>query len=240
MARAPVTPRAEHRFVIVWTALALFVLVLGFIPSWFLRFVVESPPGRPLTPFVALHGALFTSWMLFFGAQVWFAARGRLKIHMALGRIAPAYVAVLFVTAIAVALYGAARSDTDGPIPPDVFLLLPICEAVGFAGFALWAWFKRGEPFLHKRLMLFSMAVILGTATGRMFGGVIGTFVLPLPFIFAIWIFDWRNARRIDRRVLAAGFLALACYAVPLALGFTEGWRTMAGQMIDWWSATFG
>lgn len=240
MAKAPATPRAEKRFVVVWSTFAIVLLVLGFTPSWFLRPVTPEPPGGSMTPFVALHGALFTAWLLYYCTQLWLAACGRIAQHMALGRWAPGFIVILFATGIGIAFYGAARGDPEAVIPPDVFLLLPLCEAIGFAVLSLWAWRKRSEPHVHKRLMMFSIAVILGTGTGRLLGGLVGTFIVPLPFILSIWLFDWIKTRRIDRQVVAGGLLALACYAIPLAFGFTEGWRAIAGGMIEGWRAAFG
>lgn len=228
--------RTEHRFIAIWTALALALLFAGFAPTFYLRPFATVGPERPLTTMVAVHGALFTGWLALFATQVWLAATGRIARHQSLGRIAPVAIPVLVATAIPVAIANAAKGDDNPVIPADVFLLLPLCEAVFFGMLAFWAWHQRLSPHTHKRLMMFAIAVILGTGTGRLIGGLVGTFLVPVPFILSVWTFDWSRNRRIERKVLAGGLLAIGSYAIPLAFGFTSGWRIIASRLIDGWA----
>ena len=227
--------RTEHRFFAIWTALVLVLLIAGFAPTFYLRPFSEGTGQRELSWLVILHGALFTGWIMVFATQVYLAATGRIGLHRKIGQFAPIAIAVLVISAIPVALANAARADGGEGIPADVFLLLPLCEALFFGLLSYWAYARRTDPHVHKRLMLFALAVILGTGTGRLFGGMVGTFFVPLPFILSVWVFDWWRHRRIARAVLAGGFVAIAAYAIPLAFGFTAGWRTIAARMIEGW-----
>lgn len=227
--------RAEHRFFAIWTAVALVLLFAGFAPTFYLRPFGDGAGQKELSWLVILHGALFTGWILIFAMQVYLAASGRIAQHRRIGQFAPIAIAVLVISAIPVSLANAARADGGEGIPADVFLLLPLCEALFFGVLSYWAYVRRGDPHVHKRLMLFAVAVILGTGTGRLLGGLVGTFIVPLPFILSIWVFDWWRRRRIARAVLAGGFTAIAAYAIPLAFGFTAGWRSIAGRLIEGW-----
>lgn len=227
--------RVEHRFVTIWTALVLGLLAAGFAPTFYLRPLIEGDGQKELGWLVILHGTLFTLWVLVFAAQIYLAASGKIALHRSIGRFAPVAIAVLVISAIPVSLANAARTDAGEGIPPDVFLLLPLCEALFFGVLSYGAYARRSDPHVHKRLMLFAIAVILGTGTGRLFGGLFGTFIVPLPFILSVWVFDLSRQRRIARAVLGGGIVAIAAYAIPLAFGFTSGWRTIARRLIEGW-----
>lgn len=237
MPDSKVTPASEHRFVQIWSLLAILTIVIGFTPSWFGRPIFEDPPGNPLNPLIVSHGLLFTAWIAFFGWQVLNIARKRYDRHRALGWCALAFVPVALISAMIVALENASRPSTGNEaIPPDVFLLLPILEVVNACLLILLAWGHRNSPHIHKRMMLFAIAAMVGTGGGRI-AGFIGTFIVPVLFTVAVWIFDLMTRRRISCWVVLGGVIAISTYAVPLAIGFSEPWRTLSADIIDLWES---
>src|SRR5262245_3330595 len=71
-------------------AIALAVTVLcGFGPTHYLRLRPHAPKttisGRPFTPLVGVHAALFTGWVTLFIVQTTLVARRRVKAHQRLG-----------------------------------------------------------------------------------------------------------------------------------------------------------
>ncbi|MXO49732.1 hypothetical protein GRI42_00235 [Erythrobacter gaetbuli] len=225
----------EHRFVQIWSFLAILTIVVGFTPSFYGRAFVDDPPGNPLNALTVAHGLLFTAWILLFAWQVLNIARGRYARHRALGWTALAFVPIALASGLIVALEHASRPTTgDEPIPPDVFLLLPIFEVVNACILILLGWLHRKTPHIHKRMMLFAIAAMVGTGSGRI-AGFLGTFVVPALFVLAIWAFDLIRAKRLHRWVLGGGAIAVSTYLVPLAVGFSEPWRTMARAIIETW-----
>ena len=63
-------------------AMALTVFA-GFARSWFLKPVFHAPPE--LSVLIALHGAVFTTWIAILIAQTSLVARNRRDLHRKLG-----------------------------------------------------------------------------------------------------------------------------------------------------------
>lgn len=239
MADKATPSKQEHRFVQIWSFLAILTIVMGFTPSFYGRAFVDDPPGNPLNALTISHGLLFTAWVALFGWQVLNIARGRYAKHRAIGWTALAFLPIALFSGLVVALEHASRPTTgDEPIPPDVFLLLPIFEVVNACILILLGWMHRNSPHIHKRMMLFAIAAMVGTGSGRI-AGFLGTFLVPVLFVLAIWTFDLVKAKRLDRWVLTGGAVAISTYLVPLAVGFSEPWRTIARAIIQTWKNQF-
>jgi hypothetical protein len=77
-ASAPDRKASERKFYSRMALFLVFIVLLGFGPSFYLRGVVPSYP-RPnptLPPWVILHGSVFTIWMALCVAQTqWIGAR---------------------------------------------------------------------------------------------------------------------------------------------------------------------
>ena len=94
----------HHRFFTATAGLLLGITLIGFSPSFFLKFVFEHPggiveqaellrrdgggsgvrvPGLPVH--VVAHGVLAAAWMSLFFAQTLLIASGRRKLHRTLG-----------------------------------------------------------------------------------------------------------------------------------------------------------
>lgn len=229
----------EHRFVQIWSFLAIITIVIGFTPSFYGRAFVDDPPGNALNALIISHGLLFTGWIILFAWQVFNIARGRYARHRSLGWTALAFVPVALASGLIVALEHASRPTTgEEPIPPDVFLLLPIFEVVNTCILILLGWMHRKTPPIHKRMMLLAVAAMLGTGSGRI-AGFLGTFVVPVLFVLAIWVFDLVTTKRVHRWVIGGGAIAISTYLVPLAVGFSEPWRAIARAIIETWKRLY-
>src|SRR5690349_13269170 len=91
---------ADRRF---FSAMAIVIAVsvfLGFAPTYFLKSIYGTPV---ISPFIHLHGALFTSWILLFLTQTLLVSARRTDVHKKLGwvcgGVAIAMVAVGFKVA---------------------------------------------------------------------------------------------------------------------------------------------
>src|SRR6476660_1999653 len=80
---------SERKFYSRMALFLVFLVLLGFGPSFYLRGVVPSYP-RPnptLPPAVVLHGTVFTLWMLAIVAQTQLIAARKHAVHMKLGKL---------------------------------------------------------------------------------------------------------------------------------------------------------
>src|SRR4030095_15473495 len=117
---------SERRLFAIVAALFAAIVLLGFARSYYLKFAFGTSPLPSLL--VHLHGALMTTWTLFFMAQVWFIRTKRVAVHMRNGLIgvvlAIAMIIVGFFTAVAAAKNAPAAGPLD--IPPLSFLAVPL------------------------------------------------------------------------------------------------------------------
>src|SRR5689334_8745775 len=96
----------ERRFYIGMTVAMFVVVGIGFGPS------IVNPATRiaPVTPLVAIHGAVYGAWLLVFLAQTTLVATRRVTAHRRLGTAAmllvPIMVGLGYMTAIAMGRRG--------------------------------------------------------------------------------------------------------------------------------------
>jgi hypothetical protein len=229
--------KSERRFY-SGMAIALVVLMfLGFAPSFYLRDIVPAYP-RPnptLPPWVILHGAVFTLWMLVFVAQTQLVSAGRRDLHMALGKasmlLAIAMVPMMYLTGV----WQVARANTPPFTTPLDWTVLPLMAIPAFIVVVWQGWKRRRDAQWHKRLMLTAaLLVVLGPAFGRLplappvFAGFAVQLLATMLFFGPLFLWD----RRSQGRIHPATWLGFSIYAVsviiPLIFIGTGTWAPIA------------
>ena len=102
---------SERKFYSRMALLLVFIVLLGFGPSFYLRGIVPSYP-RPnpsLPPAVIFHGLVFTTWMLLIVAQTQLIAARKHALHMQVGKLGMLF-AVLMMPVIRAGSVFTARS----------------------------------------------------------------------------------------------------------------------------------
>jgi hypothetical protein len=175
------TPRAHavDRWIYVFTAASFIAIVLaGFIPSSLGKIAAVQAGQRPPFPLVMhVHAALMGSFLLLLFAQTWLVATGRQALHMRLGVasmvLAPAMVVAGFLLAGTNYHSVWTAAQTQPQLQPvvgilDDILLLQLRIGILFP-ILLWIGLRarRGEPGLHKRMMILATAVALPAGIDR-------------------------------------------------------------------------
>jgi hypothetical protein len=149
----------------------VFVVLLGFGPSFYLRDIVPSfpRPNPTLTPWVIVHGAVFTARMLLLIVQTQLIAGRKHAVHMALGKLgmlfALAMIPVMYLTAV----WQVARANQPPFTDPLTWTIVPLAVIIPFAILVWSGWDKRRNPAWHKRSMLCAaILVVMGPAVGRL------------------------------------------------------------------------
>ena len=166
------TPQAETRdtrFFLIMAVIMSLLIVAGF--------TVQLAMGRssfsvPL--FYHVHAFVFMGWIALYLAQHGTIHAGRRDLHIRLGKLAYFWVPAMAVTGTAMMILVARR--TGGPFffNKSEFLISNVAVLWCFAGLAWWALKRRRYTGWHRRLMLCSMAVLLGPGIGRL---------LPMPLM---------------------------------------------------------
>ena len=242
-----VLPRSDRRF---FTGMALAmaaVTFVGFAPTYYLAGLNEGPTPV-LTPFVHLHGATCTAWMLLLILQTRLIASGRRDLHMRLGVAGVAVAAAVIVTGLFVALNSQRRVHTEATADtladPYVFLIFPFSSVVLFALFAALGILNRHRADVHKRLMMIATANLIIPALARMVTqavsgmgivgvpGVVGAVALVNVFLIALAVHDYNTRGRLHPATLWGGALVLLSEPLRFAIGFSAPWQALARALM--------
>ena len=217
-------------------ALALTIFA-GFASTYYLRFLAGGPTatftGGSFGTLVHVHGALFTTWVLFFALQTSLIASHRQAVHRRLGLAGAVLAAAMVLVGSAIAIDTAARGSAPPGMDPLAFLIVPMADMVLFAGFVTAALLNRRDKETHKRLMLLAFISIVVPGIARLPGlfpliGAPGAFGLSLLFIVAAMAYDFVSRRRVHKAYLWGGGLIVLSVPLRLFLSGTGAWRAIA------------
>jgi hypothetical protein len=219
--------RLEDAFFPGMAVLILAAVFLGFAPTFFLAPIYHYHLPNFL---VALHGTVFTLWILLFAVQASLVPAGRVDLHKKLGVFGAFLAALVFLMGYAIMLEGLHRGlGFRGQDPAQVLALDVIGVNVSFAMFAAGL-LLRGNPAFHKRLMLFGTLGMLGPAIARWPFAII-TAKPPLVgialdlFALMVILFDLLTMRRVHRAtwIGTASLFVVPLIAIPLSI--SPFWR---------------
>jgi hypothetical protein len=207
-------------------------------------FAAFTPPLRPgsqltelppLSPFLAVHAALFFAWILFYPSQVLLIAKGAVGWHRTLGVAGAVLAASMAVTATVVQMERTRRVVTDGsyaqnPIVEGLGLGLGMLDVAVFVAFVSAAIWLRHRPDPHKRLMLFATVAIIGPAMVR-FPAItslppVAVVMSPLIFVVPLIAYDVLTRGRPNRATVWGSVISVAYHVLAMVLagsGVTGG-----------------
>ncbi len=232
--------RSDRRIYLAAAILFPIIVLIGFGPTYYLRFAFERPPVPSLL--VHVHGILMTTWVAFFVAQVLLIRTKRQKVHMNLGMLGIALailvVVVGFFTAAASAKFGSAAAPPD--VSPLVFLLVPMVDLLMFAVLFGGAIYYRKRPASHKRLMLLTVLNFLPPAVGRipvdalLSAGPLFFFGVPSVLAIGLLVYDtWRN-RKLNVPFLVGALVLIASFPLRIVISETSAWMSFAVWVTSW------
>ena len=224
---------SERRFFTGMALAILAVVFVGFSRGFYLRMLFPDHPA-PAEPFFAVHGIVYSAWIILLLAQVRLVAHGRLDLHRRIGTFGAALAVVMVVLGTIGALIAARRPGgfVGVPLPPLQFLAIPMFEMVLFPAFVAIGLAKRRDPQAHKRWMMLATLGILTAAVARIpivdrlgppafFAGVD-------LFIVALAVWDFRTRGRLHPATLWGGLVLMASQPLRLVVSGTDGWLAFA------------
>jgi hypothetical protein len=209
------------------------VIAAGFANTYVPKLVAGAPPVPGI---VHLHAALFACWLALLVTQVALVRRGRVELHMRIGKagvvMAGLMLAVGLATSIAVARLG--HRGIPGVEFPTThgFLFLNVASILVFAVLVAAGWTFRRRAQAHKRLML--AATVAGLAppgiarlpyvSGR--EGAIAALVMA--FLLVGPAYDLATRRRVHPAYAGLLLAVLVVPPVVLQLSAAPGWLVVA------------
>jgi hypothetical protein len=242
IAASPAERKAsERKFYSRMALFLVFLVLLGFGPSFYLRGIVPSYP-RPnptLPPAVLLHGAVFTIWMALIVAQTQLISAKKHEIHMRLGKLTVLFAMLMIPVMYLTAVGQVARTNQPPFTDPLTWTIVPLAVIIPFAVMVWQGWTHRRKAAWHKRSMMgAAILVVMGPTIGRLPLApptTLGFSILHL-LGFAVFIPMIVWDRRTEGHVHPATRLGLAMAAVailtPLAVfWFNLPWANVAAHL---------
>lgn len=223
--------RAFDRRLFLLTAILFpVIVVVGFGPTYYLKFAFGSPPLPGLL--VHAHGIAMTAWIVLFVTQVYLISSKRIKVHQRLGIVGVALAPVIVALGVLTGVASAARGGGVPGIPPLSFLIVPVGDVFVFAILFAGAIYFRRKAANHKRLIFLTVLNFLPPALGRFPFEWAGSppFFWGIPDVLAIafLIFDtWKN-RKLNKVFLAGTLLMVASHPLRLMISTTDAWIRFA------------
>ena len=232
---------AERRF---YSRMALFLVVLvllGFAPSFYLRDVVPAYP-RPnpsLSPFVLLHGGVFTLWMLAIVAQTQLISANRHKVHMTLGTLTVVLGILMIPVMYLTSVWQVERANQPPFTDPLTWTIVPLAGIVPFAVMLWNGWSKRRDSQWHKRSMLgAAILVVAGPSIGRLpiapptVMGFTILFLLEFLLFIPLILWDRKTIGHLHPATkLGIAMLAITVFAPIIVFWTGLDWANLARQL---------
>ena len=232
---------SERKFYTRMALFLVFLVLLGFGPSFYLRGIVPSYP-RPnptLPPTVILHGSVFTLWMALIVTQTQLISARKHEIHMRLGKLtvllAVLMVPVMYLTAV----WQVARANQAPFTDPLTWTIVPLAVIIPFAIMVWNGWSKRRDAPWHKRSMMSAaILVVMGPSIGRLpiapptIVGFTFVFLLGLLLFVPMFVHDRRLLGHVHPATRLGFTMAVISVAIPLAVFWSGAdWADVAAKL---------
>jgi cytochrome bd-type quinol oxidase subunit 2 len=242
IAQAPSYRKAsERKFYSRMALFLVFLVLLGFAPSFYLRGIVPPYP-RPnptLPPSVILHGSVFTLWMAAIVAQTQLIAARKHEIHMRLGKLTVMLAILMIPVMYLAAVWQVARANQMPFTDPLTWTIVPLAVIIPFAILVWNGWAKRRDVQSHKRLMLSAaILVVAGPTIGRLpimpptLPGFSILLLLGLALFIPLIVWDRRTLGTIHPATKFGIAMLAVSVSVPLAVfWFNLPWANVAARL---------
>ena len=164
------TTKPLKTFLAQYFYLSMSLVMAGLVVWGFSRTVdanlVHANPPRPWLLWV--HGAAFSTWVVFFIAQSALVRVRQVSVHRFLGwfgaGLATLMVGLGFMIAVVMARFDGAVLHQPGT---DAFLSIPFCDMIAFGVCIALAIYWRKRPEFHRRLIFIASCHLMDAAVGR-------------------------------------------------------------------------
>lgn len=207
-------------------------LVMAVLVGWGFSRTVDANlfhanPPRPWLLWV--HGAAFSTWVVFFITQSTLVRVRKVGVHRFLGwfgaGLATLMVGLGFIIAVVMARFDGAVLHQPGT---DAFLSIPFCDMIVFGLCIALAIYWRKRPEYHRRFVFIASCQLMDAAVGRF--DFVFNHNLFYPILDLLIVLGMVRDRAVDGRVHKVYLYALPPMIVVQSLA-VYAWRVNPG----WW-----
>lgn len=219
-------------FYLVMSLAMAAVIIAGFsrtVPD-------DFTAGTKFPLLLAIHGTVFTLWIVLFVAQPAIVARGSLKLHRRIGWIGAGLAFAMVVMGLAATFFAVRFNSMPSFFPPPLFLVMNTIGIAVFGGLVTAGVRLRKKAEWHKRLMLCATISILGPGLGRLlpmesFGRAAPMVMFAAIFVFGLAgpIYDVVIRRRVHPAYIWGVSTIIVSMLITGPIAFTPAARALAG-----------
>ena len=218
-------------------ALAMAVLVVWGFSHTIDASLFHANPPRPLL--LWLHGAAFSTWVVFFILQSALVRVRKVSLHRSLGwfgaGLAMVMVPLGFTIAVIMARFDTVVLHQQGA---DAFLSIPFVDMIIFGPCVAMAVYWRKKPEYHRRLVFIASCQLMDAAIGRFdFWFNHNIFYAGLDFLIVLgMVRDWVVDGRFHKVYLYAlpPMIAIQSLAIYVWRVNPRWWQGVTHAILGW------
>jgi FtsH-binding integral membrane protein len=203
---------------------------LGFAHSYYLAGMFHAPLPSAI---VHVHGALFSSWILFLLAQTTLASAGRADIHRRLGIAGFLLACMMVVVGMWAATNSLSRNGGPSGIDPKTFYIIPMTDMLIFSVLVFFAYRARFDSAAHKRIIMVATVALMIAAIARWpIAGVqhnpMAAALVSYVFLLILVAYDLWATHKVHRATIWASMFLIFVQQARFPIGQTRMWHALA------------
>jgi FtsH-binding integral membrane protein len=220
----------DHVFFSGMAMLLLGTVFVGFARSYYLAGMFHAPLPSAI---VHVHGALFSSWILFLVAQTTLVASGRTDVHRRIGIAGFLLACLMVVVGVWAATNALGRGGGPPGIDPKTFYIIPMTDMLIFGVLVFFAYRARFDSAAHKRIIMVATVALMIAAIARwpitgVRGNPLAAALLSYVFLLMIVAYDLWSTHKIHRATMWASVFLIFVQQVRFPIAQTAAWHAFA------------
>src|ERR1700676_2149856 len=220
----------DHVFFSGMAVLMLGSVFLGFARTYYLAGMFNAPLPSTI---VHVHGAIFSSWILFLLAQTSLVAAGRTDLHRRIGIAGFLLACLMVVVGVWAATNSLARSGGPPGIDPKTFYIIPITDMLIFSVLVFFAYRARFDSTAHKRIIIVATVSLMIAAIARwpfpaVRGNPLAAQLGSYVFLLMLVAYDLWPTHKIHRTTIWASVFLILVQLIRFPIGQRAMWHAFA------------
>ncbi|HEY5068298.1 MAG TPA: hypothetical protein VII37_00880 [Candidatus Acidoferrum sp.] len=220
----------DHVFFSAMALLLLGSVFLGFAHSYYLAGMFHAPLPSAI---IHVHGALFSSWILFLLAQTTLVAAGRTDVHRRIGIAGFLLACLMVIVGVWAGTNALARNFAPPGVDAKTFYVIPITDMLVFAVLVFFAYRARFDSAAHKRIIIIATVALMIAAIARwpfplLLGNPLAAALVSYLFLLMLMAYDLWSTHKIHRATIWASAFLIFVQQVRFPIAQTAAWHAFA------------
>ncbi|MDQ1410481.1 MAG: hypothetical protein QOJ41_2216 [Acidobacteriaceae bacterium] len=220
----------DHVFFSGMAVLLLGSVFLGFAHSYYLAGMFHAPLPSAI---IHVHGAIFSSWILFLVAQTTLVAAGRTDVHRRIGIAGFLLACLMVVVGVLAATNSLARNFAPPGVDAKTFYIIPITDMLVFSVLVFFAYRARFDSAAHKRIVIIATVSLMIAAIARwpfaaVQGNPLTAALVSYVFLLMVVAYDLWSTRKIHRATIWASAFLIIVQQIRFPIAQTAAWHAFA------------